>query len=428
MTDGTGLPRLLSDSGSAGPASLDQHVAMHGRASIPGRREVAELIRTVDRSGLRGRGGSGFPAAIKIRAVAGAPRRRRRVVVANGAEGEPASRKDNVLLARSPHLVLDGIALATAAVDADEALVCVKAGPDGPARALERAIAERSDIDRVTPSVIEVPNDYLVGEESALVNLLNTGRALPTFVPPRPFERGVGGRPTLVQNVETLAHLALIARHGAEWFRGVGSGEDPGSILITISGAVGAPGVYEIPGGMPLGALVEHVGGYSAPVQAVLVGGYAGSWVSPDRAAELRLGHAAMQARGGTLGPGVVAVLSGASCGVAETARISRYLADHSARQCGPCTFGLPSIAAALEQIAAGSCGAGTHRWVEHWSAQVAGRGACHHPDGAVRMVASALQVFAEDITRHETGDTCIAHVPEQGPLAHSVGSGSNRP
>lgn len=427
MNDGTALPRLLSDSGSAGPTSLNQHLAMHGQAAIPSRRGVAELIQTVERSGLRGRGGSGFSTAIKMRAVAAAPRRRRRVVVANGAEGEPASRKDDALLARSPHLVLDGIALATVAVDADEALVCVKAGAGRAARGLEQAIAERSGIDRVTPSVIEVPSDYLVGEESALVNFLNTGSALPTFVPPRPFERGVGGRPTLVQNVETLAHVALIARHGAEWFRGVGSDEDPGSILITISGAVGAPGLYELPGGMPLGALVDHVGGYSAPVQALLVGGYGGSWFFPHRAAELPLGHAAIQARGGTLGPGVVAVLSGAACGVVETARISRYLADHSAGQCGPCAFGLPAIADALEEIAEGRAGPGTHRWVEHWSAQVAGRGACHHPDGAVRMVASALQVFAEDITRHETGASCIAPVPERGTPAHSVRPGSTQ-
>lgn len=420
MTDAAALPRLLSGSRPDGPTPLNQHLGLHGQAAIPSRRGVTELIQTVERSGLRGRGGSGFPTAVKIRAVAAAPRRRRRVVVANGAEGEPVSAKDNSLLAHSPHLVLDGIALATVAVDADEALVCVKAGAERAARALEYAIAERSGIDRVTPSLVEVPSDYLVGEESALVNFLNTGTVLPTFVPPRPFARGVGGRPTLVQNVETLAHLALIARHGAEWFRGVGSNEDPGSILVTISGAVGAPGLYEIAGGMPLGALVDHIGGYSAPVQALLVGGYAGSWFSPHRAADLRLGHSAMQARGGTLGPGVVTVLSSAACGVTETARIARYLADHSAGQCGPCAFGLPAIADALEQIADCSGGPSTHRWVEHWSAQVAGRGACHHPDGAVRMVASALRVFAEDITRHENRDPCITLVPDRETQALS--------
>jgi NADH:ubiquinone oxidoreductase subunit F (NADH-binding) len=178
MNDGAALPRLLSGSRPDGPTSLSQHLELHGQAAIPSRRGAAELIQTVERSGLRGRGGSGFPTAVKLRAMAAAPRRRRRVVVANGVEAEPASGKDDSLLAHSPHLVLDGVALATVVVEADEALVCVKAGSEGAARALEHAIAERSGIDRVTPSLVEVPNDYLVGEESALVNFLNTGTAL----------------------------------------------------------------------------------------------------------------------------------------------------------------------------------------------------------------------------------------------------------
>ena len=422
MSDGAVLPRLLSGWTSDGSTPLNEHLELHGEAAVPGKDRVAELIETVERSGLRGRGGSGFPVATKIRAVDAAPRRKRRVVVANGAEGEPASSKDASLLAHGPHLVLDGVAVGVAAVNADDAVVCVKAGAEEAIRAVKRAIAERAGADRVTPSLVEVPSDYLAGEESALVNYLNTGAVLPTFVPPRPFKRGVAGRPTLVHNVETLAHLALVARHGAEWFRGVGSDQDPGSILITVSGAVRAPGLYEVPGGMSLGSLVDHVGGYAAPVQALLVGGYSGSWFTHQSGANLRLGHAAMQTAGGTLGPGLVTALSGRGCGVAETARIARYLADHSAGQCGPCAFGLPAIAEALEEIADGTAGPGTKRWVEHWGARVAGRGACHHPDGAVRMVASALRVFGEDIARHEHGEPCTALAPDREMQALTPG------
>ena len=137
--------------------------------------------------------------------------------------------------------------------------LCVEAGAAEALRALEGSIAERRGSDRLTPSLVELPSGYLVGEESALVNFLTTGDAVPTFVPPRPFERGVGGRPTLIQNVETLAHLALIARHGADWFRAVGSTKDPGSTLVTIDGAVRDPGLYEVPCGLPLGALIDHV-------------------------------------------------------------------------------------------------------------------------------------------------------------------------
>jgi len=407
MTERGSLPRLLEGWHRDRPIPLSEHHALHGTISLS-RRAASELIATVDASGLRGRGGSGFPVATKLRAVASAPRRRRRVVIANGAEGEPDSRKDTSLVRHCPHLVLDGLAVACAAVDADEAIVCI--GADGPEalRAIERAIAERAGSDGFAPSVAEIPQSYVSGEESALVNYLNTGVALPTFSPPLPFERGVGGRPTLVQNVETLAHLALVARHGPEWFRSLGTADDPGTALVTVTGAVAAPGVYEVEGGTPLRVLMDTVGGSTAPVQAFLLGGYAGTWVEPDRALDLRLGHAAMRDHGHALGPGAVLVLPATECGIRETARIARYLADHSAGQCGPCQFGLPAMAGALEEIADGVSEPGAYRWVQYWAGQVDGRGACHHPDGAVRMISSALSAFADDVTRHEVGDACI--------------------
>ncbi len=409
MESTNALPRLLAGSQLGSPADLDRHLELHGSPAVPAQRAGREMIDIVARSGLKGRGGSGFPCAVKLGAVADAPRRRRRVVVANGVEGEPESRKDSTLLSCSPHLVLDGLAVAAACVGADEAIICVKGDDSEAVGAVRAAISERSALDAVQAELVEVPSSYLAGEETALVNFIDTGSVLPTFIPPRPHERGVGGRPTLVQNVETLAHLALIARRGAEWFRAVGSEEDPGSTLVTVAGAVGAPGVYEIPASMPLGALIDHAGGYSEAAQAVLLGGHEGTWWAAQEIAGLRLGHAAMLARGGNLGPGVIYVLARSDCPVAESAKIARYLADHSAGQCGPCTFGLPAIAGALEAIADGHCEPGTHRWAAHWSAQVSRRGACHHPDGAIRFVASALDVFADDITRHETGDACMA-------------------
>jgi NADH:ubiquinone oxidoreductase subunit F (NADH-binding) len=270
-------------------------------------------------------------------------------------------------------------------------------------------------MDRVVPEVVEVPRGYVVGEESALINYLNTGAALPTYGASHPSERGVAGRPTLVQNLETLAHLALIARHGPEWFRELGTDDDPGSALIDITGAVASPGLYEIPAGLPLGALVEMAGGQSVPLQAFLVGGYAGTWTASEQALELSLGHAALRKRGGTLGPGMVAALPRSSCGVQETARIARFLADASSGQCGPCMFGLPAIADGLQAIVEGLAEPGAHSWVEYWSQLVGGRGACHHPDGAAQMVASGLRVFADDLTRHETGDSCLAAAFDRG-------------
>jgi NADH:ubiquinone oxidoreductase subunit F (NADH-binding) len=288
-------------------------------------------------------------------------------------------------------------------------IICVKREATAAVRAVELAIGERASSDSVEVSLVEVPGTYIAGEESALVNYLSTGCAIPTFVPPRPFERGVRGRPTLIQNVETLAHLALIARNGADWFRRIGSPDDPGSNLVTLCGAVAAPGVYEVPSGMLLSALVEHAGGASAPIDAFLVGGYAGAWLSYERALELRLERATPRARGSGLGAGVVAALPATACGVCETTRVARFLAEESAGQCGPCVYGLGSIARALEEISEGVAEPGTHLWIEKWTDDVAGRGACGHPDGTVRFVGSALLTFMDAVHQHESGVACNA-------------------
>jgi NADH:ubiquinone oxidoreductase subunit F (NADH-binding) len=252
-----------------------------------------------------------------------------------------------------------------------------------------------------------VPPSYVAGEETALVNFLNTGRALPTFVPPRPFQRGVDGRPTLIQNPETLANLALIAREGPEWFRGLGEADDPGSNLVTVRGAVARPGVYEIEAGASLASLLEATGGATEPVQAFLVGGYGGSWLPEARALDLPLGRGA--GGGPSLGAAIVAALPAAACGFCETGRLVRYLADESAGQCGPCVHGLASIAEVFAEIGDGLAEPGSHRWLERWSQDVAGRGACGHPDGAAMLIQGALHTFRGAIDSHESGNGCSA-------------------
>jgi NADH:ubiquinone oxidoreductase subunit F (NADH-binding) len=401
--DGATLPRLLAGWRPGEPISFDEHLSTHGALPIPDSRQRHELIEEVERSGLRGRGGAGFPTAAKLRAVAGA-RRGRRVVVVNGAEGEPASAKDRALLAGAPHLVLDGALLAAAAVGASEVIVCVKWTGTKAMRAVETAIRERA-ADQIT--LFEVPPGYVAGEETALVNYINTGRALPTFVPPRPYERGVGGRPTLMQNPETLAHLALVARYGSDWFRQVGAEADPGSNLVTLRGSVARPGVYEIASGASLGSLLDAAGGATEPIQAFLVGGYAGSWVPAERAGELCLGRARGGAREPSLGAGVVIALPAAACGFCETGRVVGYLAEESAGQCGPCIHGVRAIADAFAEIGEGRAEPGAHRWIESWSADVVGRGACGHPDGAAALATSALYVFRDAVAAHEAGGSC---------------------
>ncbi len=396
--------RLLRDLPSRGPLRLEDHLTRLGQLDSDA--IAGNLIAEVEHSGLLGRGGGAFPVAAKLRSVAG---RTRPIVVVNGTEGEPASRKDTLLLKSNPHLVLDGAAAAAMAVGAWEVLVCVEqADPVACERASE-AIEERlrAGVDLIKLSVVPTPPGYVAGEETALVSYLDGGPPKPTFKPPLPFERGVGGKPTLIQNVETLAHLGLIARFGGDWFRELGTTEDPGTHLITISGCIARPGVYEVAGGTTLGKLAQAAGGWNETPQAILVGGYGGTWFRAADADSIRLGVAALRNAGGSLGPGVIIGLREGACGVSETARIVHYLASESAGQCGPCYYGLDAIADGLSRIADGAGGPAGLQSVNRWCSQVFGRGACRHPDGTARLVSSAIAVFSSDFHDHLQGQPC---------------------
>jgi NADH:ubiquinone oxidoreductase subunit F (NADH-binding) len=257
--------------------------------------------------------------------------------------------------------------------------------------------------------LVVAPTRYVAGESSAAVHFVNRGDARPTTSPPRMAERGVGGHPTLVQNVETLAHVALIARHGEAWYRSAGRFGTPGTALVTVSGAVAAPGVVEIEYGTTLGEVIGRAGGATAPLRAVALGGYAGSWVRAGDARDLALDPAAMRAAGLTFGCGIVGVLAARACGVAATAEIMSYMAAESAGQCGPCVFGLRSIADATGRLARLESVATDLADVERWTGLVRGRGACSLPDGAADLMTSALEVFGEDLRAHALDARCLA-------------------
>jgi len=410
------LPRVLAGASADGaPASLAEHRERYGDLALrPRRGPVLELIEVAEAAGLRGRGGAGFPTGRKLRAVAG--RRGRPIVLANGTEGEPVSGKDSVLLRCVPHLVLDGVAVAAAAVGAREAIVAA-GGPE--IAVLETAIAERQrhSIDGISIRLVKVPDGFVTGEETALVHWLNGGPAKPTFTPPRPFERGVDRAPTLVQNVETLAHLGLIARFGPDWFRALGTVEEPGSALVTLGGAVRRPGVYEIPLGLPLLDLLDWAGGASGPISAFLVGGYFGAWVGAGDLGSVALLDSGLRPLGAALGARAIFALPADTCGVVETARVARYLADESAGQCGPCLHGLDAVATALEQIARAEADRRSQDGrLERWLGLIEGRGACRHPDGAARFVKSALRVFAAEFELHARG-SCSGDGPPLLPV-----------
>lgn len=380
--------------------SLEQHRDHHG--PMPWQGGARRLIPVVAEAGLTGRGGAGFPTWRKLTAVADGPAGAgAAVVIANGAEGEPASAKDRALLANAPHLVLDGLQLAAEAVGAARAYALVpKAAVDPVRAAVQRRRAARWD--RLDVTVVEAPAIFVAGEESAVVSRVEGHAGIPRDTPRRVVHQGVHGSPTLVQNVETLAHLALLARHGAAWFRGQGTTAEPGTFLATITGAVAAPGVYEAPYGVALGELLDWAGGATGHLQAVLVGGYHGAWVPPVRA--LPMTRADLASYAAAPGAGVVVALPATACGVVESARIAAYLAGQSTRQCGPCRNGLPRLAGTLARIARRERGPDLRSEVQRLAGLVAGRGACHHPDGTARFVRSSLHAFAAEVELHLAG------------------------
>jgi NADH:ubiquinone oxidoreductase subunit F (NADH-binding) len=395
-------PRLLAGpSLELGPESLLDHRRRLGERPVGG----PWLLDVVERSGLRGRGGAWFPTHRKWRAVRRlVDERGTSVVVVNASEGEPLSAKDHLLAEKRPHLLIDGGVLAAETVGAEELVIYLSRPSRAMTRSLRHALSERrhAGITETPIRIVHTQHRYVAGESSAVVRRLSGGPSKPSFAPPHPSERGVLGKPTLVQNGETVAHAALIARYGDAWYRERGTHVAPGTGLVTISGGVAWPGVYEVNIGSDLVAGVARAGGVvSAPI-GVLVGGYFGTWLDAVRGAHVRLTPEDV-----TLGCGVIGVLGADGCGIVEAARIVGYLARESAGQCGPCVHGLHAIAEAMARLAAGHADRGDLHRIERWADQVAGRGACHHPDGAVNNVRSALTAFADDIERHLAGRAC---------------------
>ncbi|WP_293051233.1 NADH-ubiquinone oxidoreductase-F iron-sulfur binding region domain-containing protein [Mycobacterium sp.] len=358
-----------------------------------------ELLEEVERSGLLGRGGAAFPLAVKLRAVRDHGRAAGgAVVVANGEEGEPASIKDRWLLRHRPHLVLDGLRLAAAIVAADRAHVYVS--DPRAARSVEAALAELdSEILGVPVAVTAVDPGYVAGEETAAVRALNGGPAKPTDKPPRPFQQGVGGRPTLVNNVETLANLPYLLQHGAAEFRTQGTALSPGTLLMTVTGAGRPPGLYEIPHGLPFTELLALHGVSSDQVTGALVGGYFAGLLNRD-VLDATLDHETLRRLGSGLGAGAVTVLT-ADCPVAVAASVLAYFDRENAGQCGSCFNGTAAMAAVAAALRDGAATGEDLDRLRRWSTVLRGRGACATLDAAANIAASLLNQFPHAVQEH---------------------------
>ncbi|MEV0274328.1 NADH-ubiquinone oxidoreductase-F iron-sulfur binding region domain-containing protein [Hamadaea sp. NPDC050747] len=379
---------------------LRTHNEVHGALrplSLDNLADLAELIE------LRGRGGAGFPFARKLRAVVASARRTGAgtVVVVNATEGEPASWKDKMLLARAPQLILDGAALAAYALRATEIVIGV--ADDGvSSRSVLAALAERSM--PAATQVVAVPHRFISGEGGALVRGINGEVPIPPGRKTRASDSGVRGLPTLLSNAETYAQLAMAARLGPDGYSRLGTAAEPGTVLLTVGGAVATPYVVEVPLGTPLADVLDLCGVLAGP--GVLVGGFHGKWITARAARSAQVSREGLAAVGGVLGAGVILPLSADTCALGEAARVVQYLAGESAGQCGPCRMGLPDVARALTSLTVGG-GAAARDTVRLAAGAVRGRGACSHPDGTSRFAVSALETFADDLAAHLDGDGC---------------------
>lgn len=364
-----------------------------------------EILRRVAESGLRGRGGGWFPAARKWQAVRGEARDpfggagRAPVVVANGAEGEPGSMKDRHVMQTRPEDVLAGLRLAARAIGASEALVYLKGSFARSAEALQAALRD-SDGAGLRVEIRRGEDSYVAGEETALLESLEGKRAWPRPKPPLPFAAGLHGRPTLVQNVETLARVpAAVADPAA--FRATET------TLVSVWGHVRRPGVYEVRLGTPLFRIVEHEGGGATDGIGMLFPG--GPSSSPLGAQEIHtaLDPDALRSAGSSLGTASLLVVGRGACPVAVAASLATFFEREACGQCPPCTVGTARLGAILRSVEAGQARPVELGFLAEAAGFMADHGYCAHGRSAAASVGGLLRRFRGEVDAHLAARRC---------------------
>lgn len=330
-----------------------------------------QLIAEIELSGVRGRGGAGFPAALKMR-LTRAEDSPRKFVVVNGAEDEPGSRKDQYLLEAHPALVVEGALIAAHAIGARHVVFYLSEAHPSSVEAIRRTLRDAGGLvqlvdtvaseaqgppDSLTASLVLSPRTYVAGEDSAALELIEGREGLPRQKPPYPASQGLYGAPTLVSNVETLATLPRILTYGAEWYRSLGTADSPGTMLFTLGEEMMAPGIYELELGTPLRVLIEdHGGGLRSQraVRAVLPGGPSSGFLTKDEL-DVPLEHSALRARGSALGCGVVQVYDESECMVEVLEGIAKFFAAECCGQCPPCRMETGLLQRLIGQTRAGT-------------------------------------------------------------------------
>jgi NADH:ubiquinone oxidoreductase subunit F (NADH-binding) len=386
-------------------------------------------IREIEQSGLRGRGGGAFPTGRKWRAVRDAGGTH--YAVANGAEGEPGTFKDRAIMRANPYQVVEGLAVAAYAVGANETYFAVKASFDREFARVEQAAAELSAIGALrdlTVTIVPGPEEYLFGEEKALLEVIEGHDPLPRVLPPylhglfatmpqlgwEPHDPrqtpDARSNPTLVNNVETLAHVTSVVRRGAAWFRSRGTARSPGTMVFTVVGDVAHPGVFELELGTPLRVLVEQLGGGTAsgrPVKFVCSG--VASPVLRGDQLDVAMDFDALAQAGGGLGSGGFVVYGDDVCALAVARSAANFLWVESCGQCPACKLGTGAITTALATLEARG-EAGQLAVLQRSLATVADGNRCALPVEAQQIVGSLIREFPEDVVAHEEGRCALRH------------------
>jgi NADH-quinone oxidoreductase subunit F len=429
--------------------SLDAYLATDvgglglARAQELGPGATIELIAG---SGLRGRGGGGFPTGRKWRTIASATGTHH-FVVCNGAEGEPGTFKDRALMRANPYQLVEGVMIAAFAVEAREAFIAIKAKYVDEVERVTKAVEEMQEagLCRDCPiTIVQGPDEYLFGEEKALLEVIEGNAPMPRLLPPyehglfatapqmgwqaTPLEPGHVGlhhsNPMLVNNVETLSNVPHILAKGAEWFRSMGTETSPGTMVCTVVGDVVGPDVGEIELGTTLGAVIDAVGsgvGDGRTVKAVLPG-VSSPVITADQLG-IRLSYEDMAAAGSALGTGGFIVYDDTACMV-EVARLcSRFLFVESCGQCQPCKLGSGEITGRLERIEAGVADDRDVGAIGYWLGKVTDGNRCFLAVEERQLVASILRAFPDEFAEHIEGGRCPRPRPLQlGKIAELSG------
>ena len=418
--DGILFPRGVPE----GREGLENYRARGGYRALEQaiKRPPEEVVQTIADAGLRGRGGAGFPTGKKWQFTREAPGEPRYLVL-NGGEDEPGSKKDRVLLENLPHLVLEGTILAAYAIGASKAYLYINARYEAALESINDALAEGKSAgywgEKVLGSlfsldfeVVPAPHNYVAGEDTAVIEVIEGKKPLPRQKPPFPVTAGLFGKPTSVNNVETLANVAPIVLKGADWYRKFGTAESAGTMIFSLNEDVNRPGVYELPFGTPLRYLIEECGGgikSGKKIKAIMPAAPSSAFLLPEKI-DTPLDHNSMRDAGSALGCGVVKLVPEGNCIVEELVKIADFFAAESCGQCPACRMETNTLAMLTKKVQGGQGGLPILEQFGKILAFNKGKGFCNLIAMPGPPIESAIKLFPADFEAHLTSGKCPAH------------------